>query len=216
MRIRNIFKVIVVTFALLAPAVAQAGKIADAIQKRYDSLSSFQTDFQQELTNAASGGVERRSGKIWFKQSLVRWETLKPEKELLVIGPRIVWDYFEADKLATKYRSSQVFNSKTMIRFLSGKANLKEDFMIEEQGVDKNGMLKLRLVPKNPETTMVLAYIWVDQKTNMLGQVLIKDFYGNGNLVTLTNLQLNRRMDARMFEFTPPAGVQVKDSTRQK
>lgn len=216
MRLRNVFKVFIVAFALFLPAIAQAGAIADAIQKRYDSLTSFQTDFRQELTNAASGGVERRSGKIWFKQSLVRWETVKPEKELLVIGPRIVWDYFEADRLATKYRASQVFNSKTMIRFLTGKANLKEDFNIQEQGVDKNGLLKLRLVPKNPETTMVLAYIWVDQRTNMLGQVLIKDFYGNGNLVTLTNLQLNKRMDSRMFEFTPPAGVQVKDSTRQK
>lgn len=49
------------------------------------------------------------------KQSLVRpQETQKPEKELLVVGQHAVWDYFEADKVAMKYRSSQVFNSKTM------------------------------------------------------------------------------------------------------
>jgi outer membrane lipoprotein carrier protein len=216
MHIRNVFKVFVVLFAVLLPAFAQANKITDAIQKRYDSLSSFQSDFQQELTNAASGSVEKRSGRILFKQSLVRWETQKPEKELLVVGQHAVWDYFEADKVAMKYRSSQVFNSKTMIRFLSGKANLKEDFKVEEQGTDANGLLKLRLIPKEPEPTMVLAYIWVDTKTNMLGQVLIVDFYGNGNQVTLNNLVLDKRVDAKMFEFTPPSGVQVKDNTKQK
>ncbi|HWR03735.1 MAG TPA: outer-membrane lipoprotein carrier protein LolA, partial [Humidesulfovibrio sp.] len=110
--------------------------------------------------------------------------------------------------------SNQVFNSKTMIRFLSGKANLKEDFKIEEQGTE-NGLTKLRLVPKEPEPTMVLAYIWVDTKTSLLGRVLIVDFFGNGNQVTLNNLQLDKRADAKLFEFTPPSGTQIKDNTKQ-
>ena len=214
MHVRKILIMFAVIVSALLPAAAQANKIADAIQKRYDSLNSFQSDFQQELTNAASGSVEKRSGKIWFKQSLVRWETHKPEKELLVVGKSAVWNYFEADNVAMKYRTSQVFNSKTMIRFLSGKANLKEDFKIEEQG-NENGMVKLRLVPKEPEPTMVLAYIWVDTKTSLLGRVLIVDFFGNGNQVSLTNLSLDKRADAKLFEFTPPSGAQVKDNTKQ-
>jgi len=214
MRIRKSLAVFAVLLAALLPATAQANKITDAIQKRYDSLNAFQTDFQQELTNAASGSVEKRSGKIWFKQSLVRWETQKPEKELLVVGKSAVWNYFEADNVAMKYRTSQVFNSKTMIRFLSGKANLKEDFKIEEQGTE-NGLVKLRLVPKEPEPTMVLAYIWVDAKTSLLGRVRIVDFFGNGNQVSLTNLSVDKRADAKLFEFTPPKGAQVKDNTKQ-
>jgi outer membrane lipoprotein carrier protein len=216
MRIRNIFKVFVVFFAVLLPAFAQANKTTDAIQKRYDTLSSFQADFQQELTNAASGSVEKRTGKLWFKKSLVRWETLKPEKELLIVGQQHVWDYFEVDHIAMKYRTNQAFSSsKTMIRFLSGKANLKEDFKIEEQGTE-NGLVKLRLIPKDPEPTMVLAYIWVDTKTNLLARVLTVDFYGNGNQVSLSNLALDKKVDSRLFEFTPPSGVQVKDNSKQK
>jgi len=216
MRIRNVFMLFAVLLTALLPAAAQANKITDAIQKRYDSLSSFQSDFQQELTNAASGSVEKRSGKIWFKQpSLVRWDTHQPEKELLVVGQNVVWNYFEADKVVMKYRTNQVFSSKTMIRFLSGKANLKEDFKVEEQGLE-GGLVKLRLIPKEPEPSMVLAYIWVDQKTNLLGRVLIVDFYGNGNQVTLSNLVMDKRVEGRMFEFSPPSGVQVKDNTKQK
>ena len=213
MRIRLIS---IAILSLLLAGTAQANSLADAIQKRYDSMQSFQADFQQELSNAASGSVEKRSGKIWFKQpSLVRWETQKPEKELLVVGQSAVWNYFEGDKMAMKYRSNQVFNSKTMIRFLSGKANLKEDFKIEDQGTD-GGLTKLRLLPKEPEPTMVLAYIWVDPKTSVLGKVLIVDFFGNGNQVTLIGLTSDKRPDAKLFEFTPPAGTQVKDNTKNK
>lgn len=216
MRILGKLASIAILAALLLPAAAQANKLTDALQKRYDSINSFQTDFQQELTNAASGSVEKRSGKIWFKQpQLVRWETMKPEKELLVVGQQAVWNYFEADKVAMKYRTNQVFSSKTMIRFLSGKANLKEDFKIEEQGTE-DGLVKLRLVPKEPEPTMVLAYIWVDARTSLLGRVLIVDFFGNGNQVTLQNLSTDKRAEARMFEFSPPSGVQVKDNSKQK
>jgi len=76
-------------------------------------------------------------------------------------------------------------------------------------------MVKLRLVPKEPEPTMVLAYIWVDTKTSLLGRVLIVDFFGNGNQVSLTNLSVDKRADAKLFEFTPPSGAQVKDNTKQ-
>ncbi|MHC1701453.1 MAG: outer membrane lipoprotein chaperone LolA [Humidesulfovibrio sp.] len=200
---------------LALPLSAQASGLADAIQKRYESVQQFQADFQQELSNAASGSVEKRSGKIWFKQpSLVRWDTLKPEKELLVVGQKAVWNYFEADKIAMKYRTNQVFSSKTMIRFLSGKANLKEDFKVTEQG-SEDGLIKMRLVPKEPEPSMVMAYIWVDPKTHLMGRVLIVDFFGNGNQVTLLGLTTDKRPDARLFEFTPPAGVQVRDNTKQ-
>lgn len=200
---------------LALPLSAQASGLADAIQKRYESMQQFQADFQQELSNAASGSVEKRSGKIWFKQpSLVRWDTLKPEKELLVVGQKAVWNYFEADKIAMKYRTNQVFSSKTMIRFLSGKANLKEDFKVTEQG-SEDGLIKMRLVPKEPEPSMVMAYIWVDPKTHFMGRVLIVDFFGNGNQVTLLGLTTDKRPDARLFEFTPPAGVQVRDNTKQ-
>ncbi len=200
--------------ATLQPGLAQANKITDAIQKRYDATQFFQADFQQELTNAASGSVDKRSGRIIFKQpSLVRWDTQKPEKELLIVGQKTVWDYFESEKVVLKYKPTQVFSSKTMIRFLSGKANLKEDFKVEEQGFD-NGLIKLRLIPKEPEPSMVLAYLWVDSKTSMIARVLIVDFYGNGNQMTLQNISTDRRPDASAFEFTVPQGVQVKDNTK--
>lgn len=207
-------RLLLTVICLLAMAVpARAQDLATTIQKQYDSLQGFTADFMQQLKNAASGEVETRTGRISFKQpGLIRWETETPEKELLLVGPDVVWDYFPEEKTAMKYKASAVLSSKSLLRFISGKANLKEDFVIEPQGTEED-LLKLKLIPKEAEPSLVLAYIWVDPTDSLLRSVLILDFYGNANKLGLDNLQLNPKLDDALFAFTPPAGVTVKDNT---
>ncbi len=208
---RRLLLTVVCLFALVVPARGQ--DLATDIQKQYDSLQGFTADFMQQLKNAASGEVETRTGRIAFKQpGLIRWETETPEKELLLVGQDAVWDYFPEEKTALKYQVSSVLSSKSLLRFISGKANLKEDFVIESQGTEED-LLKLKLIPKEPEPSLVLAYIWVDPTDSLLRSILILDFYGNANKLGLDNLALNPKLDAAQFVFTPPAGVEVKDNT---
>lgn len=208
------FAAIIVLSANAVLGAAPAGDIADRVQKRYESIKAFHAGFTQEQTHAASGKLTRRQGRIWFQQpSLVRWEAKDPE-ELIVVGPQAVWEYLPADKVAIRHTAAQLFTSKSMFRFLSGRANLKQDFKVQEQG-SENGLIKIRLVPIEPETGMVLAYLWVDPKTSLLRQILVVDFYGNGNQVTLQGLVLDRKLDQKLFQFAPPPGVEIQDNTRQ-
>lgn len=199
-----------------------ADDMPDLIQQRYESLQTFQAQFVQELTNVASGEVDIRKGRIWFKQpSQVRWVTNEPEKELLVLGPEMAWNYIEDEELAFKYKVTTLLDSKTILRFISGQANLKEDFIVktEWQGADEvrakwgKGFTVLQLMPKEPEPGMVLAYIGVEPNTGLLRQVMIVDFYGNGNELRLENVELDVVLEPDMFTFTPPEGTQVEDNT---
>lgn len=208
--------IIVVSALLSFSSVAVADDLSAEIQKTYDSIKTFSADFTQILTNAASKEQDIRSGKIIFKQpSLLRWESVKPEPELLIVGESIVWDYFPEDELALKYRTKQLFNSKTMIKFISGQAKLEEDFVVENQGED-NGLIKLKLLPLEPETGMVLAFVWIDPERKMMSKVLVVDFYGNGNEVSMSNIEIDPDVDDSMFQFTPPEGVNVEDNTQNK
>ncbi|SME94786.1 outer membrane lipoprotein chaperone LolA [Desulfovibrio gilichinskyi] len=210
------FSIFILVLLLSIGSVAFADELTTEIQKSYDSITTFKADFSQTLTNAASKEREVRTGKITFKQpSLLHWESIKPEKELLIVGESIVWDYFPDDKLALKYRTKQLFNSKTMIKFISGKAKLEEDFVVENQG-DDGGLTKLKLMPREPETGLVLAYVWVDQVKKMLTKILVVDFYGNGNEVTLSNIQIDPEVPDSLYEFTPPKGVDVEDNTKNE
>ncbi|EGB13655.1 outer membrane lipoprotein carrier protein LolA [Pseudodesulfovibrio mercurii] len=221
--------VFVMVSCLLLPVLAGAAEpipaqdLPDLIQKRYETLKTFRADFSQELTNVASGEVDKREGKIWFRQpSQVRWETSAPEKELLVVGPEFAWDYIPDEELAIKYGVAALLDSKTILRFLSGQANIKEDFVVKTEwpGADEvrakwgKDLTVLQLVPKEAEPGMVLAFVGVEPATGLLRQVMIVDFYGNGNEVRLSNVETDVDLAPDMFTFTPPEGTQVEDNTQ--
>ncbi|MCJ2163827.1 MULTISPECIES: outer membrane lipoprotein carrier protein LolA [unclassified Pseudodesulfovibrio] len=207
--------------SMAAEAVAPED-LPDLIQQRYETLKTFRADFVQELTNVASGEVETREGKISFRQpSQVRWETTAPEKELLIVGKEVAWNYIEDEELAIKYSVATLLNSKTILRFISGQANIKEDFVVKTEwaGADEvrsrwgKGFVVLQLVPKEAEPGMVLAFVGVEPATGLLRQVMIVDFYGNGNELRLSNVEVDVNLNPEMFTFVPPEGTQVEDNT---
>jgi outer membrane lipoprotein carrier protein len=54
----------------------------------------------------------------------------------------------------------------------------------------------------------------VEPATGLLRQVMIVDFYGNGNEVQLSNVETDVDLPQDMFTFTPPEGTQVEDNTQ--
>ncbi|MFZ5813029.1 MAG: LolA family protein [Thermodesulfobacteriota bacterium] len=188
--------------------------LADAVQKKYDGIVGFTANFNQDLKNSSSGEDEKRSGTIAFKKpSLVRWETVAPEKELLLVGKEAVWDYFEEDQEAYRYPVEEIISSKTMLKFLTGKANLREDFHVsEEPDPEAAGLTRLKLVPREPEPGLVLAQVWIDPETHLIMRIAIQDFYANTNELRLDNLKLDPTLPDSLFVFSPPKGVTVHDN----
>ncbi len=198
---------------LFTAASAFGQSVVEQIQRQYETITSFQAEFVQELGVAASRESEERRGLLFYQQpGLIRWETQTPEKELLIIGSEEVWNYFAAEETAYRYSSREVLGSAMVLRILSGQARLDEDFLTEEDLVAKNGWRKIRLVPRNPEPNLVEATIWVDEQTFLLHRLRAVDFFGNTNQITLHGLRLNPPLDPALFTFTPPEGVVVLDN----
>ncbi|MBU1003112.1 MAG: outer membrane lipoprotein carrier protein LolA [Proteobacteria bacterium] len=202
---------------LLMVPVARAADVAAltaSMQARYESLESFSAAFNQEMLNAASKETQLRKGTIVFRQpGLIRWETTEPEPELLVVGSQEVWSHFPLEKAAYKYTVAQVLSSKTVLRFISGKANLQDDFWVTSLGREE-GLEKLELIPKEPEPEMVQAYLWLTPQHSLLQKVQIRDFFGNENTVTLTGIVMNPDLPDSAFRFAPPPETQIYDNTK--
>jgi len=206
---------ILLLFAHQAPAV-DISSVTDNIQRKYQSLNSFTADFTQMLTNAASKEKSTRTGTIVFaKPALIRWETLTPEKELLVVGKNAAWNAFPGEKNVFLYPVEQVLGSKTMLRFLSGKGNLREDFRLKEEEGAPQGQIALTLVPNQADASLVLAHVWVDAKTFLLTRISIEDFYGNINDVRLQNVKVNASVSNSLFQYDPPKDYTIFDNTEQ-
>lgn len=194
---------------------AQASELTDAIQKRYDTLQSFRGFFVQTLTNASSRETQERLGTIIFaRPRFIRWETTSPEPELLIVGKDTVWDYFPEEQTLYRYSVEQVLDSKTMIRFLSGEANLKEDFIVEDLGQDGEYQ-HLKLIPKEPEPNLVEGEIWVRSGQDILEKIKLTDFFGNVNELVLSGLELDVEVDQKEFTLDPPQGVEILEGPAQ-
>jgi outer membrane lipoprotein carrier protein len=203
------------TLLVLLPVfliAAEHDHVSDIIQDQYAKINSFQAEFNQELTNASSGAKEQRRGTIWYQQpQKIRWQTIHPEEELLISTGDVVWDYFPEEKTAYRYTLKGRFDSKNMLKFISGEINLKEDFQIQVQGKDAqcSDWTKISLTPLNPEPSLVMAHIWLDKDTNLIRQVVLVDFFGNKNKLTFEDIELNVVIDESRFSFDPPDGVEM-------
>ena len=196
-------------FVLTSVWCAQASDLSDQIQKRYDTLQSFKAFFLQKLTNASSREVQERLGSITFKRPrFIRWETTSPENELLIIGQDTVWEYFPEEETVYRYSVEQVLSSKTMIRFLSGEANLKDDFIVEDLGTDGD-FRHLKIVPMEPEPNLVEGELWVRPGQDMLEKIKLVDFFGNINELELTGIEIDVNVEEKDFVLSPPKGTEV-------
>ena len=198
-----------VAVVLVGAVGAQADDLTDRIQQRYDSLQSFRGFFLQKLTNASSREVQERLGSITFKRPrFIRWETTSPENELLIIGQDTVWEYFPEEETVYRYSVEQVLSSKTMIRFLSGEANLKDDFIVEDLGTDGD-FRHLKIVPMEPEPNLVEGELWVRPGQDMLEKIKLVDFFGNINELELTGIEIDVTVEEKDFVLSPPKGTEV-------
>ncbi len=229
--LRSITISLLLLLITVLPGISQTqdtDQIANSIQEKYESVTSFEANFEQTQTRAAIGIATNFSGHIWFKKpSLVRWETREPEeaRETIVVGPDHVWDYLEDLNTASKMPVPQLLSSKTLLRFISGQANLTEDFLLQGvwDGDEKlknhwkdSGLMLFRLVPHKPESGMMLAYIGVEPQTYLLKRIMTVDYQGNANELYMRKIDLDLEIDDDVFTFTPPKGAIINDSTQEE
>lgn len=205
--------VIACLFCLLSMQ-AFASSVAEDLQKKYDTVGSMKSDFTQVLLHKETGNKETRRGTLLFKKPfLARWETKSPEPELLVITDTEIWDAFPDEEIAYKYPLSMARDSGNLVQVVTGQARLDKDFTVEGEGTE-NGLIKLRLYPKEPSQGLVEAVLWVHPDTKLIRRILAYDFFGNENDVTFANEETGIAIAASAFTFTPPAGCTVEDHTK--
>lgn len=224
-RLQGLFVFCCILLLPLGAAAQDADDIADRIQAKYESVQAFDARFEQVQTRAVINIATKFGGRIRYRNpSLVRWETLEPEdsRETIVVGQDYVWDYLEDLHTANKMLVPELLSSKTLLRFISGRANLKEDFRVEgvwdgdhklKEHWKGSGLLLFRLVPYQPEAGMMLAYIGVEPETYLLRRIMTVDYQGNANEINMVEIEMDTEIGDEVFEFIPPEGAIINDST---
>ncbi len=181
-----------------------------AIEKKYLEAKTLEADFAQKDDVKLTGSKKESSGVLMIRHpNQFRWETLKPDKNLLVSDGRMFWFYsppFEAGERGQliEKKTSEV-QSELANALLSGAFS-----KIRGLEVKKLTPIRFKLIPSaGIAGTVQSAEIEIDAAKNTINKLFLEHAGGNKTEITLSNIKLAGKINDAYFRFNTPPGTDV-------
>lgn len=195
-----------------APPPLTATEVAKNVQKFYDGTKTFRAGFAQVYFIKIQNKKKSSKGKVVFE---------KPGKMSFIYedpnGNRVVSD----GKIIKVYEkeSEQMFEttvSKSQypaaLAFLMGEGKLEKDFklkLLDASTMKFEGGYVLEAVPTQASPAYEKMLLYVDGQTSQVRRVVIIDAQSNRNRFDFSDPVVNKPVEAKEFEFTPPKGTKI-------
>jgi outer membrane lipoprotein carrier protein len=196
-----------VTFALLlGMGSVVAGPALDRLNNYNREVKTLQANFIQTVVDANGKEMQKSSGTvILHRPGRFRWDYQQPYEQLIVGNGTKVWLYdVDLEQVTVKPQDAALGNTPALL--LSDVVDIDENFITRE--LETSGELKwLELVPKNQQNNFERIRLAFSQRE--LERMEFVDAFEQVTRITFTSIQRNSSIDLELFEFTPPAGVDV-------
>ena len=180
-------------------------KILQEVEMKYVDAGTLIAQFSQINEIAAMNQKKKSSGLIMIKHpNQVRWETIKPDPNLLVSDGKTFWFYTppfdESERGQVMKRKTSEIQSRLANALLSGSLSIAKDMKIKRMDLSH-----YRITPK-PGTagTVTQAEIEVDPDKKLIEKVVLTNKGGNRSEISLSEIQLGKSIDEGMFKFSTP------------
>jgi outer membrane lipoprotein carrier protein len=191
--------------------------LARALQRKYDTVRDFSTDF----VHSYQGGVLRKTvterGRLLVKKpGKMRWAYTGDEQKVFVSDGRKLYSYIPADKQVYVGSVPADDQASTPALFLAGKGQLLRDFVISAGALPTAapaGSAALKLVPKRGDGDYEWLGLVVDEASLQLRMLVAGDKQGGQSTFTFTNMKENVGLSDGEFTFRIPLGVDVVTDT---
>jgi outer membrane lipoprotein carrier protein len=210
----------------IAPLTPQSTLDAKRIlMAKLANLDFFSANFEQEVLSESGELLEQSSGKLAIsKPNLANWHTIEPDELAIVSDGQDVWFYNPWIEQVSAYSLSAAI-AKTPILLLTSKdETLWQQYNVIKQVVtDKNITLKDADTYKASESYVIsakdvnsqiksLTLVFDSSKENgNLKQFSFLDATGQLSNIKLTTFDDQNTLEASLFNFVVPEGVQIDD-----
>jgi outer membrane lipoprotein carrier protein len=178
-----------------------------AYQKRWATTETYAAEFRQRIEIDGIGGEVESAGNFYFsKPDRMRWDYLKGQPQNVVGDGSWVWVYQPDLEQVYKVGYEQAFGSGGLVALLANREGLTARYRLEL--VDKQDeLLHVKLTPiADIGETLEVA---LAPDTFDLRSVVVNDPAGSVTVVKFENVRRNVPIDGSLFQFSPPAGVDV-------
>jgi outer membrane lipoprotein carrier protein len=187
---------------------AQAAEDAVAVVERYlAGLKTLQADFVQVVRDRQGQITDRSYGTLRLSRpDRFRWDYREPYVQTIVADGQRLWLH-DDDLQQVTVRPLEGGLGATPAALLSGSG--KVSALFAASGIDEaDGWRWCRLTPLQPGSDferVSLAFTAGGE----LAAMELRDKLGQSTRVDFENLRRNPALDAALFRFTPPKGVDV-------
>jgi outer membrane lipoprotein carrier protein len=174
-----------------------------------EAVSSYSAEFTQELRNDAGELLDEERGNFWLQRpGKFRWEYTEPSERLIVANTERVWLYdVELDQATVRSAAGALQQSPAAL--LVGDLSALDNYQVAAVTLDGYTVVTLRPVTGGGDFKYVELYFNADN----LAQLDLYDSFHQHTTVRFNNAVSNPKLDAALFDFKVPDGVDVIDQT---
>ncbi len=206
----RVFRAVCLALLLTAlfPAATEAAGIngiVGKLQKKYESISSIEASFTQDVFTASLNRSEVNEGRVLFKRpGKWKWLYNDPARGVFTSNGRKVW-LFEPDLNQVIEKDVDAQSTGITTDFLTGVGNLSRDFDIR-LSEERPGSWLLELTPKTELPNVKKLFLEVDKAELLVVKTVVSDHLGNRAGISFKDIKTNPHINDSVFEFKPPKG----------
>jgi outer membrane lipoprotein carrier protein len=169
-------------------------------------VRSLTADFKQELYAPDEHVIETQTGKLSLQRpNRFRWSYAKPSELVMVADGKKLWMYdVELAQVTVSPLDASDGSSPAML--LSGDRDVRDQFNVVDT-FTRDGLDWIKLEPKSGAADFRSVTIGFEGSAPR--QLELVDGLNQITRIALSNVDVNPKLADSVFEFAPPAGVDV-------
>jgi outer membrane lipoprotein carrier protein len=191
-------------FSLLPLAFCHADDEVTRIQKAYEHIEDIKGNFIQKSYIKDLKKTDTYKGQFFIKSPKMRWEYKGDKPQIVYITGDDIIIYQKKEKQAFKAKFDRATYGQAPIALLGGFGNIRNEFDVSIKTEHR-----LILKPKKPMGNIVSVEITTSSEEFPIESITIIDTLSNRIDIYLKDVKINTELKDKLFDFSPPEGVNV-------
>lgn len=177
------------------------------LSERLSGMQAFQAEFVQTVMDGQGNMLQTTSGEMAVQRpGLFYWQAHPPLEQLVVSDGEQMWSY-DPDLEQVTVQAMDQRLTQTPALLLSGEVDdLSESYEVSSFNISDQ-VWQFHLRPKAPDSLFETLRLTFADGT--LVQMHLLDSLGQRSSLEFSNVKVNPSLNKSLFQFTPPAGVDV-------
>jgi outer membrane lipoprotein carrier protein len=188
-------------------AIVKANNSKRELMAKLAKIEFFSAEFNQQIYDEAGNELQQGSGLLSVsKPNLVNWQTIMPDKSLIVSDGSNLWFYDPFVEQVSVYSLESAIANTPILLITSNDQKLWQDYTVSQLTQNRY------LVTANNENTRVKSLeLTFSTAANIIELEAFNILDATGQLSVISLSHQNKEPKPSLFEFIVPEGVYIDD-----